>query len=104
MRAVAVIDGEHYADVVRATLAELPYEFVAAVLAGGVSAWNTMPLLAVTWPPPTFTAVTRVGVAAPSSLRMVPVAAAVPMVVPALGFDKRRRSSRRARRCCHRPR
>ena len=46
-----------------------------------------MPLLAVTWPPPTFTAVTRVGVAAPSSLRMVPVAAAVPMVVPALGFD-----------------
>jgi cyclic 2,3-diphosphoglycerate synthetase len=36
MRAVAVIDGEHYADVVRATLAELPYEFVAAVLAGGM--------------------------------------------------------------------
>ena len=36
MRAVAVIDGEHYADVVRATLAELPYEFVAAVLIGGV--------------------------------------------------------------------
>jgi cyclic 2,3-diphosphoglycerate synthase len=36
MRAVAVIDGEHYADVVRAALGELPYEFVAAVLAGGV--------------------------------------------------------------------
>ena len=35
MRAVAVIDGEHYAPVVRAALAELPYEFVAASLAGG---------------------------------------------------------------------
>jgi hypothetical protein len=31
--------------------------------------------------------VTSVGVAAPSSLRMVLVAAAVPMVVPALGLD-----------------
>jgi cyclic 2,3-diphosphoglycerate synthetase len=36
MRAVAVIDGEHYADVVRAALDELPYEFAAAVLVGGV--------------------------------------------------------------------
>ena len=35
MRAVALIDGEHYADVVRSALAELPYEFVAAVLVGG---------------------------------------------------------------------
>ena len=35
MRAVAVIDGEHYADVVREALVELPYEFVAAVLVGG---------------------------------------------------------------------
>jgi cyclic 2,3-diphosphoglycerate synthetase len=35
-RAVAVIDGEHYAPVVRAALAELPYDFVAAVLVGGV--------------------------------------------------------------------
>jgi len=35
MRAVAVIDGEHYADVVRQALAELPYEFAAAVLVGG---------------------------------------------------------------------
>lgn len=34
-RAVAVIDGEHYAPVVRDALSELPYEFVAAVLAGG---------------------------------------------------------------------
>ncbi len=36
MRAVAVIDGEHYADVVSAALAELPYDFVAAVRVGGV--------------------------------------------------------------------
>ncbi len=35
MRAVAVIDGEHYAPVVRDALAKLPYEFVAAVLVGG---------------------------------------------------------------------
>jgi cyclic 2,3-diphosphoglycerate synthetase len=33
---VAVIDGEHYQSVVIATLAELPYEFVVAVLVGGV--------------------------------------------------------------------
>jgi cyclic 2,3-diphosphoglycerate synthetase len=32
---VAVVDGEHYPPVVRDALAELPYEFVAAVLAGG---------------------------------------------------------------------
>jgi cyclic 2,3-diphosphoglycerate synthetase len=30
-----VIDGEHYAPVVRDALVELPYEFVAAMLAGG---------------------------------------------------------------------
>jgi cyclic 2,3-diphosphoglycerate synthetase len=35
VRAVAVIDGEHYAPVVRDTLEELPYEIVAAVLVGG---------------------------------------------------------------------
>jgi cyclic 2,3-diphosphoglycerate synthetase len=35
MRAVAVIDGEHYADVVRDALAELPYQVVAAVVVGG---------------------------------------------------------------------
>ena len=34
-RAVAVIDGEHYAPVVRDALAELPYEFACAVLVGG---------------------------------------------------------------------
>ncbi|MFN2466809.1 MAG: 2,3-diphosphoglycerate synthetase, partial [Gaiellaceae bacterium] len=35
MRALAVIDGEHYAPVVRDALAELPYEFAAALLLGG---------------------------------------------------------------------
>jgi cyclic 2,3-diphosphoglycerate synthase len=35
MRAVAVIDGEHYADVVRQALDELPHDVVAAVLVGG---------------------------------------------------------------------
>jgi cyclic 2,3-diphosphoglycerate synthetase len=34
-RALAVIDGEHYAPVVRDALAALPYEFAAAVLVGG---------------------------------------------------------------------
>lgn len=35
MRAVAIVDGEHYASVVRHALDELPYEFAAAVLVGG---------------------------------------------------------------------
>ncbi|HZT17591.1 MAG TPA: hypothetical protein VFA19_16765 [Gaiellaceae bacterium] len=35
MKAVALIDGEHRADVVRAALAALPYEWVGAILAGG---------------------------------------------------------------------
>ena len=35
MRAVAIVDGEHYPPVVRAALAELSYDFVAAVLVGG---------------------------------------------------------------------
>lgn len=35
MRALAIVDGEHYAPVVRDALAELPYEFAAAVLVGG---------------------------------------------------------------------
>ena len=34
-RALAVIDGEHYAPVVRDALDDLPYEFVAALLVGG---------------------------------------------------------------------
>ena len=32
---MALIDGEHYAPVVRDALAELPYDFVGAVLVGG---------------------------------------------------------------------
>ena len=35
MRAIAVIDGEHYPPVVRDALAALPYEFVGALLVGG---------------------------------------------------------------------
>jgi cyclic 2,3-diphosphoglycerate synthetase len=35
LRALAIVDGEHYAPVVRDALAELPYEFVAAVSVGG---------------------------------------------------------------------
>src|SRR6266516_552090 len=35
VRALAVIDGEHYAPVVRDALVQLPYEFVAAWCAGG---------------------------------------------------------------------
>jgi cyclic 2,3-diphosphoglycerate synthetase len=34
-RALALIDGEHYAPVVRDALAELPYDFVGALLVGG---------------------------------------------------------------------
>jgi cyclic 2,3-diphosphoglycerate synthase len=35
LRALALVDGEHYPPVVRDALAELPYDFVAAVLVGG---------------------------------------------------------------------
>jgi cyclic 2,3-diphosphoglycerate synthetase len=35
VRAIAVIDGEHYAPVVRDALAALPYDFVGALLVGG---------------------------------------------------------------------
>jgi cyclic 2,3-diphosphoglycerate synthetase len=35
VRAIAVIDGEHYAPVIRDALAALPYEFVGALLVGG---------------------------------------------------------------------
>lgn len=35
MRAIAIIDGEHYEPVIRDALAELPYEFLAAFSAGG---------------------------------------------------------------------
>ena len=35
MKAIALIDGEHHADVVRDALAELPFDFVGAILCGG---------------------------------------------------------------------
>jgi cyclic 2,3-diphosphoglycerate synthase len=35
MRAIAIVDGEHYPEVVRAALGELPYEFVAVRFVGG---------------------------------------------------------------------
>ena len=35
MKAIALIDGEHHADVVRDALVELPFEFVGAILVGG---------------------------------------------------------------------
>jgi len=35
VRALAIVDGEHYPDVVREALAELPYEFVGVMLVGG---------------------------------------------------------------------
>jgi len=35
VKAVAIVDGEHYAAVVRHALVELPYDFAAAVLIGG---------------------------------------------------------------------
>ena len=35
MKAVAIIDGEHYPDVVREALAELPYDFIGVMLVGG---------------------------------------------------------------------
>jgi cyclic 2,3-diphosphoglycerate synthetase len=35
VRAVALIDGEHFPDVIRDALAELPYEWVGAILVGG---------------------------------------------------------------------
>jgi cyclic 2,3-diphosphoglycerate synthetase len=35
MRAIAIVDGEHYPDVVREALASLPYEFVGVMLIGG---------------------------------------------------------------------
>lgn len=43
MRAVAVIDGEHYPEVVRAALAELPYEFVGVMLVGGTEKLRGVP-------------------------------------------------------------
>jgi len=43
MKAVAIVDGEHYPDVVRAALAELPYEFVGVMLVGGTEKLRGVP-------------------------------------------------------------
>ncbi|MDX6470813.1 MAG: cyclic 2,3-diphosphoglycerate synthase, partial [Gaiellaceae bacterium] len=43
MKAVAVVDGEHYPDVVRAALVELPYEFVGVMLVGGTEKLRGVP-------------------------------------------------------------
>ena len=42
-RAVAIVDGEHYPPVVRDALAAVPYEVVAAVLAGGTEKLRAAP-------------------------------------------------------------
>ena len=47
MRAVALIDGEHYPEVVRDALTELPYEWVGAILVGLVA--GALCCVAVTW-------------------------------------------------------
>ena len=43
MRALAIVDGEHYPEVVRAALDELPYEFVAVRLVGGTDKLRGVP-------------------------------------------------------------
>jgi cyclic 2,3-diphosphoglycerate synthase len=42
-RALALIDGEHYASTVRDALAELPYDFVGAVMVGGTEKLRSDP-------------------------------------------------------------
>ncbi|HEY5099764.1 MAG TPA: hypothetical protein VII54_06900 [Gaiellaceae bacterium] len=43
MRAIAIVDGEHYPDVIRAALDELPYEFVAVRFVGGTEKLRGVP-------------------------------------------------------------
>jgi cyclic 2,3-diphosphoglycerate synthetase len=43
VRALAIVDGEHYPEVVRAALADLPYEFVAVRLVGGTEKLRGVP-------------------------------------------------------------
>jgi cyclic 2,3-diphosphoglycerate synthase len=43
VKAVAIVDGEHYPDVVRDALAELPYEFVGVMLVGGTEKLRGVP-------------------------------------------------------------
>jgi cyclic 2,3-diphosphoglycerate synthetase len=43
VKAVAIVDGEHYPEVVRDALAELPYEFVGVMLVGGTEKLRGVP-------------------------------------------------------------
>jgi cyclic 2,3-diphosphoglycerate synthase len=43
VKAVAIVDGEHYPDVVREALAELPYDFVGVMLIGGTEKLRGVP-------------------------------------------------------------
>jgi cyclic 2,3-diphosphoglycerate synthetase len=43
VKAVAIVDGEHYPDVVREALVELPYEFVGVMLVGGTEKLRGVP-------------------------------------------------------------
>jgi len=43
VKAIAIVDGEHYPEVVRDALAELPYEFVAVRLVGGTEKLRGVP-------------------------------------------------------------
>ena len=43
MKAIAIVDGEHYPDVVRDALHELPYEFVGVMLIGGTEKLRGVP-------------------------------------------------------------
>jgi cyclic 2,3-diphosphoglycerate synthetase len=43
VKAIAIVDGEHYPDVVRDALAELPYEFVGVILIGGTEKLRVEP-------------------------------------------------------------
>jgi cyclic 2,3-diphosphoglycerate synthase len=43
VKAVAIVDGEHYPDVVRDALVELPYEFVGVMLVGGTEKLRGVP-------------------------------------------------------------
>ena len=43
MKTIAIVDGEHYPDVVRDALAELPYEFVGVILIGGTEKLREAP-------------------------------------------------------------
>jgi cyclic 2,3-diphosphoglycerate synthase len=43
VRACAIVDGEHYPDVVRAALRELPYEFTCALLVGATDKLRGVP-------------------------------------------------------------